>query len=75
MSRHRLLLLKKLKDLQILKIAKSQLKNLIYVSCNPQSFVKDAQILFDCGFKISRLTAIDQFYGSEHLELVAAFKK
>jgi len=58
---------------QAFAIAKSKLKNLIYVSCNPQSFVRDAKILTDAGFKILKLTAIDQFYGTEHLELVAIF--
>ncbi len=58
---------------QAFAVAKSKLKNLIYVSCNPQSFVRDAKVLTDAGFKISKLTAIDQFYGGEHLELVAIF--
>lgn len=60
---------------QINKIAKSKLKNLIYVSCNPRTFARDAKILIDSGFKISKLTAIDQFYSSLHLELVAEFEK
>ncbi len=60
---------------QILEIAKSSLKNLIYVSCNPESFKRDTKILIDAGFKIKNLTAIDQFYATNHLELVAIFKK
>lgn len=58
---------------QIAKISKSKLNYLIYVSCNPKSFAQDAATLFKSGFKISRLLAIDQFYGSEHLELVSIF--
>jgi 23S rRNA (uracil1939-C5)-methyltransferase len=53
----------------------SPLKNLIYVSCNPESFKRDAKILIDAGFKIKNLTAIDQFYATKHLELVAIFQK
>lgn len=60
---------------QALEIAKSKLQNLIYVSCNPQSFARDAKILLDGGFKIGKITAIDQFYGSAHLELVAEFTR
>ena len=60
---------------QIIEISKSNLKNVIYVSCNPQSFKRDAQILIDSGFKISSLSAIDQFHATEHLELVAIFQK
>jgi 23S rRNA (uracil1939-C5)-methyltransferase len=62
-------------ETQIKAIAKSQLKKAIYVSCNPQSFLRDSQILIDCGFKVKNLCAIDQFYGTKHLELVATFEK
>lgn len=60
---------------QALEIAKSNLKNVIYVSCNPQSFLRDAKILIEFGFKIKNITAIDQFYKTAHLELIAIFTK
>ena len=60
---------------QIHKIANSELRNLIYVSCNPKTFARDAKILVEAGFKISKLSAIDQFYSSPHLELVAVFER
>lgn len=60
---------------QMLEISKSTIRNLIYVSCNPESFKRDAKILIDSGFKITNLTAIDQFYATKHLELVANFQK
>ncbi|OFW79847.1 MAG: hypothetical protein A2887_06125 [Alphaproteobacteria bacterium RIFCSPLOWO2_01_FULL_40_26] len=60
---------------QISEIAKSSLKNLIYISCNPQSFVRDVKILIDAGYKIANLTAIDQFHATKHLELVAIVQK
>lgn len=60
---------------QVSEIAKSAIKNLIYVSCNPESFKRDAKILIDAGFKIKSITALDQFYDSKHLELVSIFIK
>jgi 23S rRNA (uracil1939-C5)-methyltransferase len=60
---------------QILEISKSSLKNLIYVSCNPESFRRDAKILTNSGFKIARLIALDQFYSTKHLELISIFQK
>ncbi len=60
---------------QIHKIANSKLQNLIYVSCNPKTFARDAGILLDSGFKITKLTAIDQFYSSPHLEVVGVFER
>ncbi len=60
---------------QVLEIVQSNLKNLVYVSCNPQSFAADAKILIDSGFKIINLTALDQFYSTKHLELITIFQK
>lgn len=60
---------------QALEISKSLLKNVIYVSCNLESFTRDSKILIDSGFKIKSLTALDQFYSTKHLELVAIFQK
>lgn len=60
---------------QILEISKSALKNLIYVSCNPESFARDAKILIASGFKISTLTALDQFYSTKHLEVIGVFQR
>lgn len=62
-------------ETQITQIAKSNLKKVIYVSCNPQSFARDAKNLIDFGFKIQKIHAIDQFYQTTHLELVAIFEK
>lgn len=60
---------------QIKEIAKSKIETAIYVSCNTNSFFNDAKILIDCGFKIARLVALDQFYSTNHLELIAIFEK
>ncbi len=60
---------------QIIEITKSKIKKLIYVSCNPQSFGRDAKILIDSGFKITKLYALDQFYATKHLEVIGIFEK
>ncbi len=53
--------------------SRSNFPFLLYVSCNPQSFVFDSKILLNAGFKLSSLVAIDQFYFDETFELVASF--
>ena len=60
---------------QVSEISKSALKNLIYVSCNPESFARDATTLINSGFKILTITALDQFYSTKHLEVVGVFQK
>ena len=50
-------------------------QKVIAVSCNPHSFVKDANILIGAGFKLEEITLVDQFAYSNHSELVALFTK
>lgn len=60
---------------QIANIAKSQVKYVQYVSCNPISLVRDAKILVDEKYNISNITAIDQFYSTMHHEIIISFEK
>ena len=49
-------------------------KKLIAVSCNPYSFVKDANTLIAAGYRLQEVTLVDQFVFSDHSELVACFE-
>lgn len=57
------------------KIARSKVKNVIAVSCNPATLARDARILVDGGYTISSVTPIDQFVYSPHVEVVAVFAR
>ena len=46
---------------------------IIAVSCNPHSFVKDAEILLEANYTITEITLVDQFAYSNHSEIVALF--
>ena len=56
-------------------LARSRLKHVVAVSCNPASFARDARILVDGGFELKALTAVDQFVWSAHVEVVALFRR
>ena len=45
------------------------------VSCNPVTFARDARILIDGGFRLERVTPVDQFLWSAHVELVGIFRR
>ena len=45
------------------------------VSCNPTTFARDARVLIDAGFVLERVTPIDQFLWSTHVELVGVFRR
>ena len=40
-----------------------------------KSFCHDAKILVENGFNIDKITIIDQFYYTSHIEIVTIFKK
>lgn len=56
-------------------LAKSKVKRVVAVSCNPASFARDARALIDGGYRLDRVTPIDQFVFSPHVELVASFTR
>ena len=48
---------------------------IVYISCNPETFVKDRAILQSGGYKIETVFPIDQFVGSSHWEIFSVLKK
>ena len=57
------------------ELSKSNVTKIIYVSCNPNTFVRDKNILERGNYKISTIIPVDQFVGSQHWELFAVFTK
>lgn len=57
------------------EIAKSHIKRVIYVSCNPTTFVRDMEILTRGGYKMTVSIPVDQFVGSSHWEMFSVFEK
>jgi 23S rRNA (uracil1939-C5)-methyltransferase len=56
-------------------LAISAIPHIIYVSCNPATFIKDRAALEEGGYRQTELAPIDQFPGSGHMELVAEFSR
>ena len=60
---------------QSAQLAKSKVARVIGVSCNPQTFARDARILVDGGYTLERVLPVDQFLWSPHIELVGVFSR
>jgi 23S rRNA (uracil1939-C5)-methyltransferase len=58
---------------QCKELAQTRIPTLVMISCNPATFARDARMLNDGGYALHRVTPIDQFSYSSHLELVAEF--
>jgi 23S rRNA (uracil1939-C5)-methyltransferase len=60
---------------QARELAKAHVEMVAYVSCNADSFARDACILRDGGLGLLAVTPIDQFLWSDHIELVGVFER
>ncbi|WP_086438690.1 class I SAM-dependent RNA methyltransferase [Altererythrobacter xiamenensis] len=60
---------------QIDRIAESTLERVVYVSCNPSSWARDAKRLVEAGFTLKKLRPVGQFRWSTHVELTSYFTR
>ena len=62
-------------EAQAKQIARSQVRLVAAVSCNPLTLARDLSILIDGGYALKRVIPVDQFLWSPHLEAVALLEK
>ena len=60
---------------QAAQLAASSVPRIAYVSCNPNTFARDAKTLIDGGYRLSWVKPVGQFRWSIHVELVGAFSR
>jgi 23S rRNA (uracil1939-C5)-methyltransferase len=58
---------------QIEQIAQSTCARVVYISCNPASWAKDAKRLVEAGFTLEEVRPVGQFRWSTHVELASLF--
>lgn len=59
----------------LLKVAESNIKEIVYISCNPSTFARDAEILSRQGYTLEKVQPVDMFPGTAHTEIVGRFIK
>lgn len=57
------------------RLAASKVPLVVAVSCNVQSFARDARLLIDGGYRLRNVVPVDQFRHTPHIELVASFTR
>jgi 23S rRNA (uracil1939-C5)-methyltransferase len=60
---------------QIKQIAASAVPRIAYVSCNPATFARDAELLVAGGYRLDWVRPVGQFRWSTHVELAGAFSR
>jgi 23S rRNA (uracil1939-C5)-methyltransferase len=62
-------------EFQCKELARSIVKKVVAVSCNPLTLARDLAILVEGGYRITSVTPIDQFLWTSHVEIVATLEK
>ena len=60
---------------QVRELAASAVPRIAYVSCNPATFARDAEMLVSGGYKLDWVKPVGQFRWSTHVELAAGFSR
>ncbi|MEZ5688858.1 MAG: class I SAM-dependent RNA methyltransferase [Caenibius sp.] len=58
---------------QVQRLADSTVGRIVYISCNPASWARDARALVDGGYRLAELRPVGQFRWSTHVELASLF--
>lgn len=57
------------------KVAELDLKEVVYVSCNPATLARDIKLFAEKGYFVERFQAVDMFPQTSHIECVVLIKK
>lgn len=57
------------------KVMNLNAKQIVYISCNPATQARDAKDLLEAGYEMKKLSLVDQFPHTSHIEAVALFIK
>lgn len=57
------------------KVVGLEAKRIVYISCNPGTQARDAEILKEHGYQMEKISLVDQFPHTGHIEAVAKFIK
>lgn len=55
---------------QMAHLVEARIQTIIYVSCNPETFAQDMAELCNAGYILEKVTPVDQFMWSHHVEVV-----
>ncbi|MEW6998345.1 23S rRNA (uracil(1939)-C(5))-methyltransferase RlmD [Colwelliaceae bacterium BS250] len=54
-------------------ISEQKIKTILYVSCDPATMARDAEVLLSKGYKLDKIALLDMFAQTRHVETMALF--
>ena len=56
-------------------VVKNKIKKIVYISCNPSTFARDTKFLIENGYRLKKVSAVDMFPQTNHMEVVGLIQK
>lgn len=57
------------------KVIELEAENIVYISCNPSTQARDTESLIQAGYNLEKLSFVDQFPHTGHIESIAKYKR
>ena len=56
-------------------VVQNKIEKVVYISCNPATFARDVKFLAENGYILKKITPVDMFPQTAHIETVALLSK
>ena len=64
-----------IEEIALKSVIKNKIEKIVYISCNPATFARDVKILIENGYVLKKITPVDMFPQTAHIEVVGLLEK
>ena len=64
-----------IEEIALKSVIKNKIEKIVYISCNPATFARDVKILAENGYVLTKVTPVDMFPQTGHIEVVGLLEK
>ena len=64
-----------IEEIALKSVIKNKIEKIVYISCNPATFARDVKILAENGYVLRKITPVDMFPQTAHIEVVGLLEK
>ena len=64
-----------IEEIALKSVIKNKIEKIVYISCNPATFARDVKILTENGYVLKKITPVDMFPQTAHIEIVGLLEK
>ena len=64
-----------IEEIALKSVIKNKIEKIVYISCNPATFARDVKIVAENGYVLKKITPVDMFPQTAHIEVVGLLEK